>query len=372
VLKVKRVGLHDNFFGLGGHSLLAVRITVEIEKRAGMRLPLATLLQAPTIAELAEILRDSQWKPSWSSLVPLRASGSRTPLFLIHAHGGNVLEYHALAANLEADQPVYALQARGLDGNIAPDLTMEKMAAAYIEEIRSLQPEGPYYLAGFCFGGLLAMEAAQQLKAVGQEVALVAMIQTMHPDSFHLDPSIPILRRWWYQVSKRIDLERENLAHAGKGYILKRFQRAIDMIRARAAITRDIKNGRRSADTSALPKLYLFERLAMEHGKALKKYVPRPYDGDIALFRARKQLRGLNGGEYLGWESFFKGHVELCEVPGHQQNLMLEPNVRQLASALSVQLKAAQQRNGGTNEERSCSSAGRKSESGSGKPVSAA
>jgi thioesterase domain-containing protein len=128
------------------------------------------------------------------------------------------------------------------------------------------------------------------------------------------------------------------------------------MIHARIAIARDQKTGKRATDPSTLPKLYLFETLAMEHGKALAQYVPRPYGGDVALFRASKQLRGLEGGAYLGWKPFFHGRVELCEVPGHQQNLMLEPNVRQLASAITVQLKAAEQRYGGADEERSCSS----------------
>ena len=124
VLKVKRVGLHDNFFELGGHSLLAVRIIVEVEKIYGRRLPLATLLQAPTVGALAEVLRRENWQPSWSSLVPLQPGGSKTPLFLIHSHGGNVLEYYPLANHLGKDQPVYALQARGLDGNIVKNQTL--------------------------------------------------------------------------------------------------------------------------------------------------------------------------------------------------------------------------------------------------------
>jgi amino acid adenylation domain-containing protein/FkbM family methyltransferase len=347
VLRVKRVGLHDNFFELGGHSLLAVRVTVEIEKLTKIRLPLATLLQAPTIADLAEILRKEQWTPSWSSLVPLRASGSKPPLFLMHAHGGNVLEYRALANLLEPDQPVYALQARGLDGNIPQDLTLEKMASAFIEELRSFQPEGPYFLAGFCFGGLLALEAAQQLTAAGQEVALVILIQSMHPDAFRFKPTIPVLHRWWYRITKRIDLERENRSHAGKGYVVERYRRAWDMARARAAIALDNTTGKRPADPSGLPKLYIFEALRIEHGKAIRKYVPRPYGGDVVLFRAGRQLSGLVADEYLGWKPFFNGRFEVCEVPGHQQNLMLEPNVRRLASALEGRLKAAQQRYGG-------------------------
>src|SRR6202035_382343 len=141
VLKVNRVGLNDNFFELGGHSLLAVRIIGEIENIYGRRLPLATLLQAPTVGALAEVLRKENWKPSWSSLVPLQPGGSKPPLFLIHSHGGNVLEYYPLANHLDNDQPVYALQARGLDGNIPKNESLEQIAAAYLKEIRTLQYE---------------------------------------------------------------------------------------------------------------------------------------------------------------------------------------------------------------------------------------
>ncbi len=343
-LKVKQVGRHDNFFELGGHSLLAVQITVEIEKLTKVRLPLAALLQAPTIADLAKILRQEQWAPSWSSLVPLRATGSKPPLFLMHAHGGNVLEYHALASLLESDQPVYALQARGLDGNLPTDLTLEKMASAYLEELRSFQPEGPYFLAGFCFGGLLALEAAQQLKAAGQEVALLVMIQSMHPVAFHFKPGTPFLRRWWYRATKRMDLERENRLHAARGYVWERYRRTWDMVCARVALARDHMIGKRPTELSRLPKLYIFEALRIEHGKALRKYVPRPYAGDVVLFRASKQLSGLRADECLGWKPFFNGGFEVCEVPGHQQNLMLEPNVRRLAKEINSRLNDAQQR----------------------------
>jgi oxalate---CoA ligase len=291
-------------------------------------------------------LRKQQWAPSWSSLVPLRAIGSKPPLFLMHAHGGNVLEYHALANLLESDQPVYALQARGLDGNVPTDLTLEKMASAYLEELRSFQPEGPYFLAGFCFGGLLALEAAQQLKAAGQEVALLVLIQSMHPVAFHFKPGTPLLRRWWYRTTKRMDLERENRSHAGRGYTWERYRRTWDMVCARIAIARDNKIGKRPTDLSRLPKLYIFEALRMEHGKALRKYVPRPYAGDVVLFRASRQLSGLIADECLGWKPFFNSGLEVSEVPGHQQNLMLEPNVRRLAKEINSRLNIAQQRYG--------------------------
>jgi amino acid adenylation domain-containing protein/FkbM family methyltransferase len=343
-LRVKRVGLNDNFFEIGGHSLLAVRIAVEIEKLTKTRLPLASLLQAPTVADLAQVLRNGNWTPSWSTLVPLRVSGSKPPLFLMHAHGGNVLEYRALASLLDSDQPVYALQARGLDGKIPRDLTLESMAAAYIEELRRFQLEGPYFLSGFCFGGLLALEVAQQLTAAGQEVALLMLIQSMHPNVFHFKPGTSVFRRWWYRATKRVDLERENRSHAPNGYLLERCRTGWDMVRARTAIAFDKVTGKHRADLSGLPKTYIFESLRIEHGRALNKYAPRPYNGRVVLFRASKQLSGLLADEYLGWKSFFDGHFEICEVPGHQQNLMLQPNVRRLASELSARLKAAQQR----------------------------
>src|SRR5690348_6743062 len=114
---------------MGGDSLMAVRMILEVEKLYSKRLPLATLLQAPTVEEFAEVLRKDNWTPWWSSLVAIRPGGSRPPLFLMHSHGGNVLEYYALAERLDPDQPVYALQARGLDGLIPKGRSIEEMAA---------------------------------------------------------------------------------------------------------------------------------------------------------------------------------------------------------------------------------------------------
>ena len=181
VLKVNRVGASDDFFALGGHSLLALRIIVEIEKQFKRRLPLATLLQSPTVADLPTCCACPEKSPSWSSLVPIKAGGSRPPLFLMHSHGGNVLEYYPLANLLDPDQPVYGVQALGLDGRIQKNQSIEKITAIYLQEIRTLQPRGPYLLGGFCFGGLLALEAARQLTAAGEDVSAVVLLQTMHP-----------------------------------------------------------------------------------------------------------------------------------------------------------------------------------------------
>ncbi len=343
VLKVGRVGLNDNFFELGGHSILAVRIVVEIEKLYKTRLPLATLLQAPTVGELAQVLRNENWQPAWSSLVPVRPGGSKPPLFLMHSHGGNVLEYYPLVSHLDADQPVFALQARGLDGHIVKGQSLEEMVAAYLTEVRSLQPAGPYFLGGFCFGGLLALEAARQLTSAGEEVALVAMIQTMCPVAARFCPTTSRLQRWWYQTTKRIDLERENLSDRGNGYFFQRSRRIWDVAWARFAIALDklTANGNHRRKDPAMA--YIFEALGVEHDKVFEQYQPRSYDGDVLLVRASKQLRGLVD-RYLGWKDLLPGNLDVCEVPGHQQNILMEPKVGLLAEELTARLQAAQQR----------------------------
>jgi len=341
-LNVARVGIRDNFFELGGHSLLAVRILMEIEKRFNKRLPLATLLETPTIAELADLLRRNSWTPSWSSLVPLRAGGSRPPFFLMHSHGGNILEYYSLASLLDHDQPVYALQARGLDGNIIRGESMEQLVTAYLKEIRSLQPAGPYFLGGFCFGGLLAFETAQQLTSAGEEVALVAMMQSTHPASAAFKPSTNPLQRLWYRAAKRISLERENLLHRGPWYLVERLRRMLDRARAWLAIRYHGKpaTGRPLAKSS-MP--YILELLSIEHDQVFSRYEPRPYSGKVVLFRSNKQTPGLVADASLGWGQVLGAGLEVCAVPGHQQNMLIEPNVSVLSNELQKHLSEAQE-----------------------------
>jgi thioesterase domain-containing protein len=329
---------------LGGHSLLAVRVIVEVEKLSKTRLPLAMLLQAPTIAGLAEVLRRKHWAPSWSSLVPIRPGGSKPPLFLMHAHGGNVLEYYPLVNRLEADQPVYALQARGLDGHIVKGASLEEMVSAYLDELRSFQSQGPYFLGGFCFGGFLALEAARQLTAAGQEVALVVLIQSMHPDAMRFKTGTTLFQRWWYRTTKRIDLEMENLSYRGMRYVVERSRHVWNRARARAKIAFDNMTHKEAPDPSSLPMNYILEALAIEHGKAITKYAVRPYGGAVLLFRASKQMSGLMADEYFGWKRLLHGDLDVCEVPGHQQNILLEPNVSRLAQELTSRLEAAQRK----------------------------
>jgi aspartate racemase len=186
VLKLDSVGIHDNFFELGGHSLLAVRLLAQIEKAFGKNLPLSTLFQSPTIEQLSNILRQKGWSAPWSFLVPLQPSGSRPPFFGIHSLGTGQEHYRNIARHLGSDQPIYGLDywlaTRTQETKQAPhSWSVEELAAHYIKEMRILQPEGPYFLAGLSFAGLVAYEMAQQLVTQDQKVALLVLFDTPCP-----------------------------------------------------------------------------------------------------------------------------------------------------------------------------------------------
>ncbi len=183
VLGISQVGVRDNFFDLGGYSLLALRMFSAIEQIFGTRLPMAMLFQAPTIEQLADVLRNGGCSVRWRSLVAIQAHGTRRPFFVVPGVGGNVLVFARLSRLLGEDQPFYGLQAQGLDGKAKPFTRIEDMARHYIAEIRTVQANGPYQLGGTCTGGLVAYEMAQQLAGEGEEVQL-AIMESWHPRSY--------------------------------------------------------------------------------------------------------------------------------------------------------------------------------------------
>ncbi|MDQ2802689.1 MAG: acetoacetate--CoA ligase, partial [Pseudomonadota bacterium] len=177
VFGMSPIGLDDDFFELGGHSLLAMAMFSKIGERTGRELPIVTVFRAPTIAALAELLRQDGG-PGFSCLVPVVAGAGGPPLFLVHGMSGTVLEMSKLLNALRGDTPVYVLQAAGLDPDGRPHERVEAMAAAYLAQIRAVQPHGPYSLSGFSFGGLVVYEIARLLAEAGEEVALLALLDT--------------------------------------------------------------------------------------------------------------------------------------------------------------------------------------------------
>ncbi|MFK7935305.1 MAG: alpha/beta fold hydrolase, partial [Saprospiraceae bacterium] len=181
LLDIQQVGVNDNFFELGGHSLIAVELMAKIQQQTGEKLPLTTLFQYSTVQQLAAILPNeskavsNKNKSRFTSLIPIRPTGTKLPIYLVHGGGLHVLFYQTLVQHLGDDQPVYALQARGLNGDEEPLDRIEDMAAHYLSEIQELNPEGPYHFAGYSLGGLIAWEMAKQVREQGKQVGLLAL-----------------------------------------------------------------------------------------------------------------------------------------------------------------------------------------------------
>ena len=349
VLEVRPVGVGDNFFKLGGDSLQAVHMFAEVEERFGKNIPLATLFEADTVEKLAGIIRQDGWAAPESSLVPIQPNGTRPIFFCFHARGGNVLFYRDLARHLGDDQPFYGIQARRLGGRQVGHATVEEMAEYYIQEIKTLQPEGPYYLGGTSFGGLTAFEAAQQLHKKGDKVALVALLDTGTPDYPKYLSDTRGFRSRLYSALRRIEHHRDTLA----GF---NWSERIDYVKGKAGsfrlrYRRKIVNGYKKlvrrfykSRGKSLPKNYI--QIEDQIGRAGQIYKPRVYPKDVVLFRASKQPLGIVPDETLGWRDLVGGELEITEVPGHHGSIITEPFVRILAGELAGAIDKALDENG--------------------------
>ncbi|MFX0203315.1 MAG: alpha/beta fold hydrolase, partial [Candidatus Hodarchaeota archaeon] len=348
LLGMDQIGIHDNFFDLGGHSLIAIQLFARIEKIFGKKLPLATLFNAPTIDQLASLLQED-YLPSWRSLVKIQSGGSRPPFFCVHAEGGNVLEYRYLAKHLGQDQPFYGLQAQGLDGNEINTPVIEDMAGHYIKEIRTIQPNGSYYIGGYCLGGLVAFEMAQQLVAEGERVAFLALISTSTPDQ--LTKTLPFFQRLIYRFVERIGLEVSNISvldpKAKISYMEDRIRRFTTLLQVRAEGLIDLLFSRFGLNDSWHSMAFTLQTLIDATNRAYLAYVPKVYPGRLFLFRVSKPGRVFFRDPFLGWKGLADGRIRDYEVFGYHRNILKEPNVRGLAEKLRACLEEAQAGNAG-------------------------
>jgi len=335
VLKTKPIGVQDDYFELGGNSLLAAQLFTQIEKTFGKKLPLATLFQAASIEDQANILRQDDWVPNWSSLVALRAGGSKPPLFCAAPVGGNVLSYHDLMMQLDPEIPIYGLQAIGLDGTQTVHRDVNEIAAHYIKEILSVQPDGPFYLSGSSFGGLVAYEMAQQIHDLGMEVALVIMFDAYGPNYPRRLPNTNRLRRKVFKYLRRIDTHLSNLRFTN-------WQGRITYVRVKLPklYNRVARRVRDKADQILHPvprQLARVRSANMNAARRKKRYMreERRFDGRLVLFRAEKQPLGIYPDPKLGWGTVVGDRIEIYEIPGHHTSIIYEPRVHILAEKMS-------------------------------------
>jgi len=306
-------------------------------------LPLAILFQAPTIDQQAEIIRQEDWAPDWSSLVALRSGGSKPPIFLAAPVGGNVLSYRDLMMQLHHDQPCYGLQAVGLDGIQAPHRSVTEVAEHYVKEILVLQPNGPYYLSGSSFGGLVAYEMAQQLHDMGKPIALVVMFDAYGPNYPTRLPSTSRFRRRIFKYLHRLDTHISNLLTMNwKGrwiYLQAKVPKLIN---------RASRTYRRRIDQVIHPVPRKLRRIRSAHMGAArrdKRYMreQRRFPGRLVLFRAEKQPIGIYPDPKLGWGAVVGDDIEVYEIPGHHTSIIYQPRVKILSEKLNQILSEVQE-----------------------------
>jgi len=350
LLRVEKVGVKDNFFELGGHSLLAVRLFAELEKMTGRKLPLVTLFQAPTIEQLARALCETEKSGSESLLVPLQPHGSKPPLFLVHGAGGDVLwGYANLAAYMPADQPIYGIKSRGQAG-LEELSKLEEMAAYYLQEVRRFQPRGPYCLGGYCFGGNVAYEMARQLCEQGEQVAMVALLDTAPTNAGYEKP------RWWrpqfgYRFARNAYYWLEDFTQ------LRVEERRRFVTRKTRAFCRRLKQRLKLTPTDStvdledvidplqFPESEL--KLWQIHLQALIQHQDRTYPGQVTLFRTRGQPLICSFEEDFCWSRLAQGGLTVRRIRGSHENIFMEPNVQFLAKELEQCLAEALKKSGG-------------------------
>lgn len=328
-LGLEEIDIDSNFFEIGGHSLLGVKVMSRLENETGKRLPLVSLLSYPTIRKFASYM-DREFF-TWDSLIALKPEGKKTPLYIIHGANHQVLLFDALAQSLDKDQPVYGLQSRGLDGNTEPHNSIDAMATDYIEEIIASNPNGPYALAGFSYGGIVAYEMARQLKARGKEVTILAQFDTyIFPSYYHSNPLKKKALSITYSFGKM-------------GYLLfnmfsskKNFIRRCNLIKLQVkGLYLKLKYGKAKQYEM---QFNLSSKLPENHHIATSNYTIRPQNIVIDLFRAKEEINFVHDPKFLGWKKINIKGIRKHMIPGNHLDMFEKGNVEYFAKSLQYVL----------------------------------
>ncbi|MFC1617491.1 amino acid adenylation domain-containing protein, partial [Candidatus Margulisiibacteriota bacterium] len=361
ILKVKPIGVNDNFFELGGHSLMIVSMVAQAKKKMNANVSLSAFLQNPTIENVANIIGSTGKGLGYNPLVPLRTTGTKTPIFAVHAVDGNTFCYESIIKHLDAEQPFYALRAQGLDHGTVPISNINIIAAKYIENIKTIQPQGPYMIAGFSIGGIIAFEIARQLKVSGDEVQNLILIDSFAPElsqkysneeelfmlllrdltiltNINILPAYGKLRGLGDKVTS-MDVEKDlkNLSQTEKLNIIWECIKGAELFAGEKEFF--------------LRQFNVYKNLT----EAIFAYESEAIDIDTVLFKASgekiefgeeitkgwledkkilEMMKRLTQNPMLGWEKYVKS-VDLEIVEANHYNILQEPNVKLLADKIN-------------------------------------
>jgi len=332
VLGVKPVYIRHNFFDIGGDSFIAARLFATILKRMGLTLPLALLFQHPTIADIADSIRSGEYESNWSSLVPIKVEGDEPGLFLVHGAEGNVILYRDLVKYISDGIPVYGLQSKGLSSSDAYDMSIKDMAAHYIREIKTVQPKGPYRLGGYCLGGSIAYEMAQQLKANDDKIELLALIESYnvvtidYPPPWHVKTIEDTQNLWfhflnltsthgykdrWDFLLTKVRTERKRIS--------AKFQMLIASLYRRFGVNEKL--------------LYPHIEVTNNNHEAQVKYVPVEYNGNVLILKPKQYFYSAKDPCY-GWGNIVSGDIDVVELSVYPHGSLVEPFVKETGEAI--------------------------------------
>lgn len=323
---ISECSIDDNFFALGGHSLMAVQILSKIEKKIGKKLQLAVLFKHPDIRSLAAFIEIEKKDANYKSLVAIKPSGSKTPLYIIHGEGLNVLNFSTLAEYMDEERPIFGLQARALNGEDAPEESIQQIAAYYMGEILQHNPNGPYLIAGYSFGGYVAVEIEKQMKAMGKTIQMLMMFDTDAEKTEYKD--------WYYIFSKKV---KRNFP------IFLAFLKSI-LKHPILTFKRQFTNHPPSFLSNYLYRkdskgfFQLIKKIKEKHLIAFRTYKMEPFNNKVFLFKAQVCVHYVDDAAFLGWKNYAKNGVELFEVPGDHLSMLLTPHVEQFAGILEKTL----------------------------------
>jgi amino acid adenylation domain-containing protein len=342
LLGIEQVDITENFFELGGHSLLAARLQRRLCEHFGKELALMQLLENPTVAAIADLLSSADGEAPEDALpqclVPIQRRGARAPLFLVCGYAGDVNEttliLARMAAHFDGDQPVYGLRPRWVCGGAGAYLSVAEMASECLSEMRTVQPAGPYLVGGYCFAGAVAIEIAQQLLREGEEVRLLALIDSLRPNAVHTFLITLIdYSRYLRQRGQHIGKVISDLLTAREG--------------SRRSILSEIMARKLRMKSGAGPVLASPHDLCEQHRRLLLRYRPEPFMGPTSLYVSERWYNSIVASgwrrlfeHYLGWKGIARGGLSVYKVAGDHQAL-LTVHSNKLARLLAGSVDAA-------------------------------
>ena len=324
-LQIEYIDIYNNFFEMGGHSIKAVKVIIELEKITGKRFPLSALFEYSTVEKFAKLLRNDQEIAS-ECLVPLKPTGNKTPLFIIHGAGLNVLNFVNLSNQFDEEQPVYGIQGTAKKYDKWYE-SIEAMAAHYIDAIVKINPTGPYALAGFSFGGVVAFEMTRQLRQQGKKVILTGLLDSYLDSSYYYESfSQKKIIRYLDLTYKRLDFLKEMLLS------WKAFKMRINS-KKEYLVKKHFKYKNTMTDQEALALEQFIEADSMVK-TIVDRYHLKPQDIEVDLFRSKDDLHYKLDPTHLGWKNAALKGVNIHNIPGNHLDILAPPNDKILAKMI--------------------------------------